>query len=503
MLQQPNALKNMKKHLFYISVTIFSIIALMQTANAATSTVDELLKEVKNQPKTAVAQNMYLEIYKEINDKPKESATKNTSEKYKMTEDQINKMVKEGDLSPLLKNQENATLDKITLQYAKISNDYNSSLETENLRTDLEMQTKPSEIFMDGDTSNSEFDVLYDLTIIEIILFNEASTSQFGGQFATPDFDFSDKEEEEFIKNLFGVNGEEDSLTQETGEEAASSTEFSPLSCLADESNLDKALSEFEASQTSNADGTGDESDGTIDYSAEEPEFPKAESDPWPTEYLCPEGSFYCIEISFDIKAAKAHGKSDNCIACHVQNINKELDKMLAKPLSANKLTGNLFEVPKCKSSYTSLPVNMNIITLAVAPPRQANQDKYIKLNIEKEWTKFQERFNAYFNSTSNPPPEQTVEDRSVKEALQASSAKVTIDELAVKTESRVQTTKTEVQQGVESQTKENRTELNNTKYQMTATELETMKKTFEAILKQFKDMKTPCTDLSIKAYCS
>jgi len=219
----------MKKNLFYISTAILSLLVGMQTTSAATSPVDELIEETKNQTKTAIAQNMYLEIYKEINNKPQESAAKSTSSKYKMTEDQINKIMKEGDLSPITKDQKNATVDQVFLQYKKMANDYNSALETENLRSELEMQTKPSEIFMDGDTSNSEFDVLYDLTIIEVILFNQGSTSQFGGKFIVPDFDFSDKDDEAFINNLFNKDEESQvgSETDQTGED-----QFSSLSCL-------------------------------------------------------------------------------------------------------------------------------------------------------------------------------------------------------------------------------------------------------------------------------
>jgi hypothetical protein len=483
----------MKKNLFYISTAILLLLVGMQTASAATSPIDELIEETKNQTKTAIAQNMYLEIYKEINNKPQENAAKSTSSKYKMTEDQINKVMKDGDLSPITKDQKNATVDQVFLQYKKMANDYNSALETENLRSELEMQTKPSEIFMDGDTSNSEFDVLYDLTIIEVILFNQGSTSQFGGKFIVPDFDFSDKDDEAFINNLFNKDEETEVDSTQTGED-----QFSSLSCLIGESNLNSALSAFDENQQND----GQSENGTEEEPTEA-EFPKAVSDDWPTEYLCPDGGFYCIEITFDIKAAKAYGKSDNCVACHIQDINKNLDKLLGKPLSANKLTGNLFEMPKCKASFVNLPANMNIITLAVQPPRQANQNKYINLSIEKEWVKMKERFNAYFNNTDNPPPTLTVEDRSVKEAFQGASANATIDEISIKAQERVQVAQGEVSEGIDSKEKENRTELNNTEYQMVVDELETMKKSFETILQKLKEMKTPCTDLSTKSYCS
>jgi len=507
----------MRKQLVYISAITLLILASMQIASAKTNkaktkpsettdktVVEELLDEVKNKPKTAINQDMYLKLYKEINNDPKDRATKTISKKYSMTEDQIRSIVVNGDLSQLIKKQENADISKILFQYTKILNDYNNELETENLRSELELQTKPSEIFMDGDTSNSEFDILRDLTVIEVILFNESSTSEFGGKFTTPDFDFSDKEDEAFTDDLFDKNNNTNETPGSQTNNQTSSVEFSPLYCFSKQSVLDNAISDFDESQQRNQ--NGDDKSGNNnneDGNKDEPEFPKAESDEWPSKYLCPDGAFYCIDISFDIKSAKAYGKSDNCIACHVQNINKALDKLLSKPLSANKLSGNLFEVPKCKSSFTNLPVNMNIITVAVAPPRQSNQDKYIKLNIEKDWNKLKEAFNAYFYKTKNPPPQATVENRSIKETLQGASNNATIDEITVKAQDRTQIIRKKVEKNVTESKEETTTELNNTQYQMTSGELEAMNQAFNTILKQLNKMKIPCTDLSTKPYCS
>jgi len=491
-------LKNMKKILLHISAILLTLLVGIQTTSAATSPVDELLSEVKNQPKTAINQDMYLKLYKEINDNPHEKAIKAITKKYGMTEDQIKQIVQDGNLAPLMKSKKGLTVDKALLQYKKISNDYNIELETENLRSELELQTKPSEIFMDGDTSNSEFDVLYDLTVIEVILFNESSTSEFGGQFISPDFDFSDKEDKAFTDDLFDKNSSGSKTDEQT-----SKIEFSPLSCRAEKSSLDEALSNFDGNKQRNQNGNGADNQNDNGNNATKPEFPKSESDKWPSKYLCPDGGFYCINISFDMESAKAYGKLDNCVACHVQNINKALDKMLSKPLSANKLSGNLFEVPKCKASYKNLPIDMNIILLAVAPPRQANQDKYIKLNIERDWNKLVEKFNTYFYKTKKPTQQATVENRTIKEAMQASSDSATIDEITLRSQERIQTVKNETRESLESAEKGNNTELNNTKYQMTSNELEAMNQAFNTILNQLKAMKTPCTDLSNKAYCS
>lgn len=489
----------MKKLLYYIStVFVFSLIAGGIAHAATTSPVDELIEEFKDKPQTALAQDMYLKIYKDINDKPKEQATKQVSNTYSMTEDQVNKLMQEGDLSTIVKDDENADLNAVLLQYQNIANEYQSTLETENIRSELTMETKPSEVFMDGDTSNSEFDILYDLTVIEVILFNEASTSEFGGQFNTPDMNFADEDKQQFIEELFDTTSQEQS---QQGSDNESDQSFSALACLDEESSLDEALSEYEEQQEeANGEGSLTNDDQEEPLNAEN--FPKAESDPWPSKYLCPDGAFYCIDISFDLKAAKAYGKTDNCVDCHVKKTNEALDKLLSKPLSANKLTGNIFEVPKCKSSYSNIPVNMNIIMLAVTPPRQANQDKYLQLNIDKEWIKLKERLNQFFYNTDDPAPETTLEDRSVKESLQAAPDNARLNEVSVQTSDRTQRTQEKVAQDAETKEQENRTELNNTEYQMVINEMETMKESFKTILTKLKEMKTPCNDIANKSYC-
>ena len=489
----------MKKLLQYIFIIfIFSFIG-ANAAHAATSPVDELIEEFKDKPKTALSQDMYLQIYKDINDKPKEQATKNVSSTYSMTEDQINKLIQEGDLSAIIKDDENADINKVLLQYQKIANDYRQTLETENIRSELIMETKPSEVFMDGDTSNSEFDILYDLTIIEVILFNEASTGEFGGKFTAPDFNFTDEDEKQFIEELFDITPTDQSAQQEAIQDGDG---FSALQCLSEESGLDEALSEYESQKETTSEGDSSSEGYQEDEPVNSENFPKAESDPWPSKYLCPDGAFYCIDISFDLKAAKAYGKTDNCIDCHVQKTNESLDKLLSKPLSANKLTGNLLEVPKCKASYSNIPVNMNIIMLAVTPPRKANQDKYLQLNIDKEWTTLKERLNVFFYNTDNPPPETKLEDRSVKESFQAAPDNPSLNEVSIRTSDRTQRTQEKVVEETATKEKENRTELNNTEYQMVINEMETMKQSFQTILTKLKEMKKPCTNISNKSYC-
>jgi hypothetical protein len=465
--------------------------------------------------------DMYLRIYDEVATKPAEKAAKASASKFGMSEDDMKKIVNEGDVTSLIKanKKKHGTLAELTTQYSTVFADYESSLATENMRSDLLNKANPSEIYTDGDTSNSEFDILYDLTVIEVILFNEASVSEFGGQFAMPNFDFTDPNEKALINELFGI--EETKEVEETGEvEEAEETEtteekdFSSIECLDDDSNLENALNNFESGQDDDGNGDGDgdgdgngDGDGEGDEGVEYDEdgFPKAEPDEWPTNYLCPDAAFFCIEISFSDETTKIYSKKDNCVACHIQNINKEIDSMLGKSLTANKMPGNLMEAPKCKSSFSNVGANMNIITIAVPPPKQAKQDLYLKLDVEKEWLKFKERYDPlHFDTGDNPQPAQTsVEDRASRKGLSNSGPFPGFEEVVTRTTQISNGITNQTNSGIASKPNELKTEVQNKEFQNVIEEMAAFKLYFSSIKELFEKMKEPCTELSNKSDCS
>lgn len=495
---QPLNVHNMKKLFTTLLVLtgIFIAGTMVSTATAAGSS-DILEKD------------MYKRIYEDVVVKPAEAAAKTSASKLSMSEDNLKKVVNEGDVTSLINKDKskNETLDELSTKYSTVFADYQSSLATENMRSDLLKKSNPSEIYTDGDTSNSEFDILYDLTVIEVILFNEASVSQFGGKFEMPDFDFTDPDEKELIDELFGREPQdEDEVEGEAG--TTEEKDFSSIECLDDDSDLENALNNYESEQAAGdgaGDGTGDDGSTNENLTYDEDGFPKAKPDEWPTNYLCPDGAFFCIEISFSDETTKIYAKTDNCVACHIQNINKELDSMLNKSLTANKLSGNLMEAPKCKSSFSNVGANMNIITMAVPPPKQANQDLYLKIDIDKEWQKFNERYNPlYFDTGNNPQPADTsVGDRSSKKAVTNAEPIATLGDVTERADNIASGIQNETNQGEESKARELKTEVQNKEFQKVIEELAAFKLYFNSIKELFVKMKEPCTELQNKPYCS
>lgn len=470
----------MKKLLITLSVLISILIAgtMIGTATAANSS-------------DGLATDMYMKIYDDLANKPAQAALKTSAKKFGMSPDDMQKIAIAGDVSGLInKKDASETNEDLVNKYSKVTASYQSSLATENLRADLNNKANPSEVYTDGDTSNSEFDLLYDLTVIEIILFNEASVSEFGGQFALPNFNFSDPDEEELIDELLGA--EEVEATEEK--------DFSSIECLDDDSALENALNNFESGQQ----GAGDQDDdeGVV---FDEDGFPKAEPDDWPTQFLCPDGAFFCIEIGFDDKSTKIYSKKDNCVACHIQNTNKSMDEMLGKPLSPNKMPGNIMEVNKCKSAFTNVGANMNIITTAVPPPKQANQDLYKKIDIDKEWQQYKEQYDPLtFDTGENPPaPANTIEDRAAKKALTNASPTGTLDEVFSKSEKSITGTETQQREDQARKAQEVKTEVQNREFKSVIEELSAFHLYFNSIKDLFVKMKEPCSELSKKPYCT
>lgn len=440
-----------------------------------------------------LATDMYMKIYDDVANKPAQAALKTSAKKFSMSPDDMQKIAVEGDISALIKKPSEDMSDVIN-KYSKINASYQNALATENLRADLNNKANPSEVYTDGDTSNSEFDILYDLTVIEIILFNEASVSEFGGQFALPNFNFSDPDEAEFIDELLG-NKEVEATT--TGEK-----DFSSIECLDDDSALENALNNFESGQQGTGGGDDDDDDEVV-YG--EDGFPQAEPGDWPVKYLCPDGAFFCVEIGFDDKSTKIYSKKDNCIACHIQNTNKAMDEMLGKPISPNKMPGNIMEVNKCKSAFTNIGANMNIITIAVPPPKQANQDMYKKVDIDKEWQTYKEQYDPLkFDVGKNPQsPPNTIEDRASKKSLTNAGPFGTLDEVFTSAEEKITGTENQQREDQARRSQEIKTEVQNREFKTIIEELSAFHLYFNSIKELFDKMKEPCSELSNKAYCT
>ncbi|MFC1655881.1 hypothetical protein ACFL3C_03365 [Patescibacteria group bacterium] len=511
----------MKKTLLNISVISLALALLwtglfagtINVTHAADSdkrAIDEVIEEAKAKKNKFLAHDMYLNIYVEVNDKPEKKATKAAASKLGMSEDQVSSVAKQGDLSSLYESSK--TLDKTHQQYIKVLDSYNKALATESLRTELEQAVKPSEIFADGDTSNSDFDLIHDLSIIEEILFNEKSKSDFGGTFNSPSVDTTDSGEQEELADLFD---DPSLLPDEEGDDEAPKEDdegLEPLECFEGDDALTNSLQDFEDEQATQAEaGAGEgEEDPFGDETTEEEEFPKAPEDEWSLDDLCPDGAPFCIDIEFIMKKASIgpfKGSKSDCVECTVQKINKAFDDTLAKPLSANKVTGNVLEVAKCKKSLTVLPANMKITTVAVAVPQSTNL--FAPSSIGEEWKKFNERTNPlWYQKTDKAAAEDlkkedpSQEDRAARKGITTAGPGATLDDVQQRTQNIVKSQKDQADKDADLAKQQETAEKQNRHYSNLLREITTMNLHFQSMKETFEKMKTPCSELANKSKC-
>jgi hypothetical protein len=533
----------MKKTILYILVILTLIItsALSYAADTPNSELTgqnpaiDLLNQLKAKKKSFTGENMYLEVYNTVNGKPAETATKNVADKLGVSAAEVEKIVKTGDISSLINANKDATLENIQQEYMVIMQLYTNSVGTETLRTDLESQVSPSEIFADGDTSNSDFDLLYDLNIVETILFNETTPSDFGSKHPAIKINILSDADKAALEGIFNPQAAASQTAgQETGAQGTGgvtgtgTTESeqigtNPLTCLEEESALSEAMNKFEeenANGQGGSQGGGSQGEGgqggagnEIPKTVTSETMPSAEPSDWPTKYLCPDAKFFCITIDLVMTDAevKNYPKTANCIACHIQKINETLDKVIKKPTSPNKLAGSKMEMPKCKSAFTNINVNMNVITMAIPPPLQENEDVFFKAKIEDQWKKFNETYKPlwYAKTDAQKKAEETnpatpqIAEKAAKKALMDASADATLEDVSQRTNSIITTMQKETVDTAATVEKEKTTSETNQKYQLIINELNTMNNYFKTIKDTIIKMKTPCDTVSSKPKCS
>lgn len=127
-------------------------------------------------------QNLYMTIYAQTAVAPETKAAKNISGRYGVTEAEMTQMLY-GNISPILKRKPLITQEEAIQKTAQIQKQFQEEKDILALKADIESSVTPSEIFINGDLSDSGFDLVDDLSLIEKMLFNKAVPPTVGGNF--------------------------------------------------------------------------------------------------------------------------------------------------------------------------------------------------------------------------------------------------------------------------------------------------------------------------------
>lgn len=131
-------------------------------------------------------QEVYQLVYNKLIRFPEEDALKDVAQKYGLTIDEAQAVVN-GSIAPIFNNPDRRsttlTQEQAFQLMENLQNDYDLLEELYDLQQELDVAINPSEIFSNGDLSDSGFDLVYDLTFIEELLFMAESPVNLGGDF--------------------------------------------------------------------------------------------------------------------------------------------------------------------------------------------------------------------------------------------------------------------------------------------------------------------------------
>jgi len=343
-------------------------------------------------------ENLYLNVYKTMKSLPRRDAMMATADKWQYTETEMCSILG-GNLFMLAKSQDTALTQADALELLEdMKADYQHELEKANTTQQMLIEVYPKEIFANGDTGDSGFDVLYDLEILECLLFAECEAESIGGgNFPTTTRPSSaigggggsdDEDEEEADETSTDSSSSGSSGSSGTDGEVSDEVEdeeeaFDENACAVDD-ELQEALEAPAADEVADAEDAdadaedadaddedpddaddGSDTDDSDDDSSGDDDLPEAASN-WedPNPSLC--GDVFCLVIRLTNNEDPTYLEEDNCVKCHVDFIVKAFEDTNSTSLNPSKVSGNLMEPSLCKRSLLQGGINISFIPIKV-----------------------------------------------------------------------------------------------------------------------------------------
>jgi hypothetical protein len=343
------------------------------------------------------ADNLYMSLYKQVQETPDDTAMQQTADENQMSATELCNIF--GGNYQLLRGIYDTTYDTESLldEVTRLESDYEDNLEKAEQDQEMFLNTYAKEVFVNGDESDSGFDVLYDLALIEYVLFGENSSLGSGedlglniddngsGAFMYVADAIEDLIEDDEEEDPSEADDDEDSPEAEDPseeEEEDPEEEVNPAECLAD-SDVQSAFAE--ADENDGDDGVEDEDDegdggdegdgqenddgdlGDEENDGEEDDEDDDDSgDGWGDNHQPPCNEVFCITVDFKNLGSPQFETSSNCVKCHVDYIVEALDATTSQNLNPGKLSGNLLEPSVCKKSMTAAGISLNFIPIAM-----------------------------------------------------------------------------------------------------------------------------------------
>ncbi len=402
--------------------------------------------------------NLYNLVYKKLTRDAGKDALTQVSKNFGLTPEEARAAIN-GSLTTILNNENRRSTGMSQATAAKIvadlQSDYADLSELYQIQQEVDTLIAPSEIFSNGDLSDSGFDLINDLAAIEEILFVEKSPVTVGGvyeeAYKSPFNPTEDqKQYENYVANETDVaelplviDSDGKVGVIKIGDKEVEAEMLDHDDCEED-NGLANAINDFndkngggggEGDVGGGGEGDGDDGGGEGAPEDIKPQTPttSAPKGNWAKQW-CPgyeePGVFAGVAskfnslggvgdnyiaggaasanfeskafsanmgVCFDIKAIKkkiaTYLPGATCILCEVEKINLLLDKTLSHTLIPNKATGNLMESAKCKKAAMVPLINLQFILIWNPVPTPINDKLIFGRNLFESWNEFTEKY--------------------------------------------------------------------------------------------------------------
>lgn len=384
-----------------------------------------------------LGQDLYDYIYNKVKSEGSDLAVKRLLARRPLSKEELGFLIPGSNIGGLLSKpdpQAELKPDQVIARHEELTRLLADEKELADLEVLSEMEVAPVEIFANGDESDSGFDLIVDLDIIETILFAKSTTVLGGGGPGAPagsevfevggegsedqGAKIGEKDKKKSDKEKLGVKegGLAGGLVEEgAAEEPGPIHDESSGMCIAKpsfnsaitaflkkEQELESAAaqeggdtkgkqgSKKDASEKSGSGSGAENEEESIDYE-KEPLVPAPAAN-WKKEPLC--AGPFCLTIEEKYKKESSYLANENCVECHFEKINDAFKKTLGHNLVPSKVTGNLIEGPKCKRSLFNLAWNAILIPQPILTP--PNDDLVIKADFTGNFMSFLNANNPF-----------------------------------------------------------------------------------------------------------
>lgn len=476
-------------------------------------------------------ENMGQDLYKTIQERVRsEGATvaiTRTTSRRSLSKEELYAIIPGSNIGAILAKpnpREPLTDEQIRQRRVDIIAELAEEKELADLEALTRIEVESTELFANGDESDSGFDLLVDLDVIETLLFAHDRDTMAGpgggsnedralepGPLPSRQADAIPRP----ARNQIIPNQDNNTSTQSNipGVQIAPNT--AQVECPTD-ADFNAAVEQQRQQDRNNgapvvnkneqnaSDALGATEGRDNDVKEEQKSVQAAEADDWKRAIPC--STVFCLTVEAKYKTESSYTVDENCIACHIQKINDAFRKTLQHNLVPNKVTGNLLEGPKCKDALMGMNwLTSNIIFIGQPILTPPNDDIVVRGDL---WANMKQAWLRYVDSPKKCDEGEACRIGVAERVLSLAKPNATFDDTTASLAQESRAIAQKKMREYRNDRLQQQAAATAEQYQDIIQELDTMNTFFENFMKLFEDLTndpetSPCGILANKKYCS